>query len=899
MTGSPLPPPVLEGLVRRILGGGAADDFILGDLREEYARRPGPVRYALTGVAVALRVRAGRLAARASAVRTPSPTGMRPMSYSNGGTEMFSNVLTDLRLAARMLLRSPVPSAALVLTLAVGIGATTAVGSAVRGILLAPLPYDDPEELVVVEVNTGGLGWYGMSVPEYLDLAEELDAFDDVAGWVAGTLVLGDSLRPRRVGVAFATPRLLPVLGVDPAVGRSWTAEESLAGGGRVAVISESLASELFPGADAAGRSIRLTGSEYDVLGVMPEGFSFGGTDIDVWTPLGIDPQNPAPRANHFLTVVGRLAPSSHIAAAQAELDAYAARTRERYPESYAGRGFLTRMLPLHTWTVGATRTPLLVLLATAALVLLIACGNVANLLLARGEARVREMAVRSAVGAPRSRLVQQLLTEAAVLAAAGGLVGVVVAAVGIPALVRLAPAGTPRLDLVVLDLPMLLATVVLTALAGIAFGLIPAFRVGRGGAFNVEMGSRGMAGRGRRAVQIRRTLLVAQVAMAAVLTVGSVLMVRTLGNLYATDLGLATERIVTLTLDADPGRYADAETRMVLYDELLTRVAAVPGTDGVAVSCVAPMTQPCGYLSLIVEGREGVSIGDAPDGVREIVTPSYFDVLGIRAIAGRLFAGDDHAEAPLVAVVNQTFANTIWPGESAVGRRFRMFVDGWPYMEVIGVVADVRNRGPDTEADPTFYVPVQQAATSAYALPATSSLIVRASSPDPMALVAGIREAVRAVDPDIAVSRIRSLDDIVGGTVALRSFTLRLLQLFTLAALFLAAVGVYGVMTIAVGERRREIGLRKALGARGHSLVRRVVLEGVALGAIGCAIGLGGGLLLARWMSSLLFGVAAVDPATWILTAGVLVGAAALSSAVPAWRAGRTDPMVTLRAEV
>ncbi len=889
MTVPPRPPARFEALVRWVLGNRPEDRFILGDMREEYARRPVPVRYLLTGLAVAARVRIGRLRA------TDHPAHR---THSREAIEMISTVLSDMRLALRAFARRPAPTAALVATLAVGIGATTAVGSAVRGVLLAPLPYERPDELMVVEVNTGGLGWYGMSVPEFLDVERDVSSFSEVGGWVTGTLVLGDSVRPRRVPAAFVTPDLLPILGVAPKVGRTWTAEESVPGGGGVAVLSASLADELFPDGDPLGRTVRLTGSDYQVLGVMPDGFSFGNSPVDVWTPLGIDRQNPAPRANHFLTVLARLAPGTPSEAARAGLDAFAASTRERFPDSYAGRGFRTRLSPLHGWTVGATRAPLLVLLGTAALVLLIACGNVANLMLARGDARTAEMAVRSAVGAPRGRLIGQLLAEAGVLAAAGGVAGVLVAVLGIRTLVRWAPPGTPRVDQVVLDTPMLAAALALTACAGLLFGLIPALRVGRAGAVGIDMRSRGMAGRGRRSVQIRRALLVAQVAMAAVLTVGSGLMVRTLRNLYDTDLGLRSERILTLTLDADPARYDNAESRALLYAQLLERVRTVPGAEGAAVSCVAPMTELCGYLSLIVEGQEGVSIGDAPDGVREIVTPEYFDLLGVRAVSGRLLSPDDHADAPLVAVVNETFAEAIWPGQPALGRRFRMFVEGWPFMEVVGIVADVRNRGPDTAPDPTFYVPLAQAGTSAYALPATASLIVRSAGTDPVALAPGVREAVRGVDPDIAISRIRSLDAIIAQTVALRSFTLRLLQLFTGVALFLAAVGVYGVMTISVGERRREIGLKKALGAQENALVRSVVAEGMTLAAIGCGLGLAGGLLLAHWMRSLLFGVAVADPLTWLATAAVLIGVAVVSSAVPAWRAGRIDPMLTLRAE-
>jgi predicted permease len=371
--------------------------------------------------------------------------------------------------------------------------------------------------------------------------------------------------------------------------------------------------------------------------------------------------------------------------------------------------------------------------------------------------------------------------------------------------------------------------------------------------------------------------------------------MIRTLGNLNGAEIGFRPDGVLTLALTPANGAYPSPAERVALYEELAVRTGALPGVEGVAATCVIPMTTRCGYPSLILEGGEGTPIGDAPDGVREVVTPDYFRVLGLAVLEGRPLDASDRADAPPVAVVNETFARTIWPGQDAVGQRFRMWSEGWPYIEVVGVVRDVRNLGPDHPADPTFYVPYAQAATSANGTPTAMVLAVRTSGA-PTSLVGAVREVVRAVDGAIAVSQVRSLSSVVGEALALRQFTLRLLEAFSVVALLLAAVGVYGVMSVTVGERTAEIGLRKALGAAPSRLLGTVIGEGVAVAAAGCALGLVGGIALARGMSGLLYGVSTVDPLTMVAVLLMLMLIAALSSAGPGWRASRADPTSAFR---
>jgi predicted permease len=396
--------------------------------------------------------------------------------------------------------------------------------------------------------------------------------------------------------------------------------------------------------------------------------------------------------------------------------------------------------------------------------------------------------------------------------------------------------------------------------------------------------------------VAIRRGLLAAQVALAAILALGAGLMFRTLSNLYDIDLGMQPEGVLAMDVIPAAGAYPEAADRVALYGALVERLEALPGAARAAATCTLPLTEYCGYLSLIVEGGEGTSVGDAHDAVREIVTPSYFEAMGLRLVEGRALAPSDHSEGPLVAVVNETMARDLWPGEEAVGKRFRMWSEGWPYMEVVGVVADVLRRGPDQGADPAFYVTLDQTERAAYGTPGAMSLVVRAAAGDPLALAGAARALVRDIDATAAVTRVRAMSDLVGATVALRRFTLRLLQGFSLVALFLAGVGIYGVMAMVVSERRAEIGLRKALGAAPGRLVGAVLREGIALTLAGGVVGLAAGVVLARWMRTLLYEVSTVDVLTIAAVMTLMMAVAAAASLLPAWRAGRVDPMVALR---
>lgn len=784
-------------------------------------------------------------------------------------------------------------------TFALGIGVTMAIFAAVNGILFRPLPYADPSSLHRIEVNTGGEGWYGSSVPEYLDFETDLRAWQAIGAYNAGEVTLGDTLSPHRAEAAFVTASLLPMLGVEPAMGRFFTEAEDLPSNASYVVLSWELWQNDYAGDPAVlDATVPLFGTAYTVVGIMPRGFSFPSPDTRAWFPLAINRANPNLRNNHFLNVVGRLTDGASPAVAASELNAYTERARIGYPEIYSERGFRTRVISLHESVVGEIRTPLIVLLGAVALVLLIACANVANLLLTRGETRRRELAVRAAMGASQGRLIRQLVTESLLLAAAGGAAGLMVAAVVLRGLVALAPGTVPRLDMVTLGgAPIALATIVVM-LAGILFGAVPAFRATRGGARGALVrGGRGVVAR-RSSSRARRWLVVSQIAFAGIITIATGVMIRTLGNLERVDTGFEPQGVLTLSISPPFNRYQQPDQRIVFWRQVLDRLAAVSGVEAVGAVSVMPLSDLYNNLSLRVEGRVTTSIGDAPDGRVQYVTPGLADALGLRVLRGRFFTAADGPDSQPVVVVSETFANTFWPGQDPIGKTMKVFSEDYPWMTVIGVVADLKHDGLDQPAAPMWYVPTIQSATTAYGTPLQMFAVLRTAAP-PASLVPAVRAAIAQVDRTAPISGVASLEGLVSESVSGRRFTTRLLESFGLLALLLACIGVYGVTALAVAERRGEIGLRKALGAGSASIAHLIARENVGVAAMGAGFGIAGGLIATRLMQSLLFGVGMVDPGTVVATLFVLALTVATAAAVPAWRAMRTEALVTLREEV
>jgi len=857
--------------------------FIRGDLREEYEVR---------------RVRWPRFVADIWYIAQVLSLSLQlpPSRWNRSPWSLVDSALQDLRFGARSLRKNWVFTATAVGTLALGVGATTAVFSVTNAILFRPLPYPDAHRLAVIDTNTGGPGWYGSSQPEIMDFRDGLDSFESIGAGGRTRVTLADSTAPRRVDVALASSEVLPMFGVSPAMGRLFTAEEDLPGASRMLVVSHAFwRQELGGDPDAVGSVITLNGSPVEIIGVMPAGFAFPDRDVIGWSPLRLDPANPNSRANHNYPVIGRLKPGVSYEAAAAELAVHTARIREAYPENYEVRGYRTRLQSLHESTTGATRRPLLLLLGGALLVLLVACVNVSNLLLARGDARETELAVRGALGAGRLRVARQLLLESGLLAVAGGAVGVALAFAGIRGLVALAPPDLPRLDQVGMDTTAVLVSLGLVVGSLVLIGLVPAFHGVRSDLRSALGATRG--GSGRRSKPLRRALVVSQLSLAGLLAIGAGIMLRTLSNLYDTDLGFRPERTLSLTVSPAGAGYPEDEDRAAFYRQVLAGIEAIPGVEAAGAHLQRPLDPQSQNWSLALEDAPPANISEAPDSWAQITTPGYFEAMGIPLLEGRLYTEADRSDGPPVVVINRTMARALWPDAPALGKRFRVFADGWPYMEVIGVVADVRAHGIDRPTEPRFYAPHAQAGRTAYFTPLEMHVTVRAAA-DPTGVVGAVRQAIAAVDPTAPVSDVRTMEDRVVASVADRRFITALLQAFGAVALVLAAVGVYGVMSLAVSDRARELGLRRALGAPGSSLVRMVLRESLILAVAGAALAVVGGAALGRLISGLLFEVSPTDPGTLLVVGVVLAATASLAAAIPAGRASRVDPMEVLRAE-
>jgi putative ABC transport system permease protein len=633
------------------------------------------------------------------------------------------------------------------------------------------------------------------------------------------------------------------------------------------------------------------------VVGVMPAGFAFPRPGWDAYSQLQLDREDPWARNNHYLPTLARLAPGATLEQARSEMEVLAARSTEAYPDYYPGTGLRVRVRSLQDTLVGEVKMPLYVLLAAVGFVLLTVCVNVANLLLARGETRKREVAVRTAMGASRGRIIRQLFSESLLLAALGGIAGMLVALAGIRILLATAPAALPRMEEIGMDGTALVFALLATAATGLVFGVMPAFQAGRREVQDMLREGGGERGATRAGIGLRRGLVVAQVGLAVVLTTGSGLMLRSVANLYAVELGFATESILTFRITPRPSVYDTPERTVDLYRELLARVNALPGVRAAAATASLPMTGGADNWSILIEGRPVANIGEAPSDLVQQVTPEYLEAMGLTLVRGRWFTLRDDATSPPVVVVTEAMARKHWPGEDAIGKRMKVFVPEWPWMEVIGVVRDVRHQGPGNDPRPRWFVPHAQAWVSAYESPLSNTIVVRADR-GPTPLVGPVQDVVRELDASIPISDVQSMEQVLDGAVGSQRFVARLLTAFGFLALFLAVVGVYGVVSHAVSRRTREIGLRVALGARTGEVISRVLGEGVALALLGVGAGLAGAHLLSTVFASLVFGVAPTDPLTYGAVASTLLGSVALASLLPALRASRISPVEALKEE-
>jgi predicted permease len=819
----------------------------------------------------------------------------------------MSDLLQDLRYALRGLRQRPGFALIAVLTLGLGIGANTAIFSIANGVLLRPLPYAEPDRLVMVWGHRAQSPLAELSESEYWDLRERSRALASLAAFVDGSLNLTGSGVPERLRVGFMTAGATSVLGVQPRVGRAFAAEEDLPGRPLAVLLSDGLWRRRF-GADPGilGRTLTIDDEPPPVFGIMPPDFKLPtqyGAPLEIWAPIQHDPAaDRRSRGCHYLRAVGRLRSGVTVDAASRESSTLMRGMLSEYPTEYRP-DFDGSATPVQQEVVGDVRPAILVLLGAVGLLLLIACANVAGLLLARAEGRQREIALRIALGAGRGRLVRQLLTESLVLALVGGVLGLLAAVWGVRGLVLAAPASIPRLDAVGIDAPVLGFTVCLTLVTGLLFGLAPALHAARpdlSGALG-DGGRGGTSGVARH--RVRRALVAGQVALALVLVTGAGLLVQSFVRLRQVDPGFRPQRLLTARIELSPVRYATNESMRRFYRDLLDRLHELPGVRGAATARALPMTDrlEIGDWSFILEGR--ASSPPLPTDWHpadwQVVSPDYFRTMGIPVLSGRGIEASDQLGTPGAVVVNRTLAQQVWPRGGAVGQRVLLGggeVDS-VWRTVVGVVGDVRHRGLSAQPRPEMYLPYAQFPAGTGTATRSLYLVIRTAG-DPTAIVPAVRAALAGLDPDVPLAGVQTMEESMGSWAAERRLLMLLVSSFAVLALVLGAVGIYGVMAHLVAQREREIGVRVALGAVPGEIVRLVTVQGMAMVGLGIAAGALISLAATRLLQSLLFEVRPSDPATLAGPALALAGVASVAMLVPAIRATRVDPIDALRAD-
>src|SRR5262245_28369321 len=828
-------------------------------------------------------------------------TWIKEASREMWSLNSIETLIQDLRYSARTLVKNPGFTAVAVLTLALGIGANTAIFSVVNGVLLRALPYYEPERLVMVWADRPilqaqtGLPDFPVTGADFVDWRNQNQVFENMAAMVAFRSNLTGGGEPESVVALRASANLFPLLGARLAVGRGFSPEEDQAGATRVVVISHGLW-QLRHGADPnlIGQKIILDNEAYTVIGVTAPDFQFprrgevpgtyliGATKPDLYLPIAFTQEQMNDRRGNRLMVIARLKPGVSLGQASADMNAIARRLTEQYPQTNTDKG--ARIAPLQRQAVGKARTALLVLLGAVGFVLLIACANVANLLLARAAGRQKEMAIRAALGAGRWRVVRQLLSESLLLAISGGAAGLLLAWGGVKLLLSIAPENLPRMYDIRLDIRVAGFTLLVSLLTGIVFGLLPALQASK---INLSMtlkeGGRDAAGLLRR--RLRGFLVVSEVALAFMLLIGAGLLIRSFARLTEVDPGLDPRSVLTMNMLL-PAKYSDGLSA-AFFQQTLERVRALPGVEAAATVVPLPLSGAHGSAAFRIEGRPSPREEAFNAGVR-IISPDFFNTFRVPLVNGRLPAESDGAKAPPVVVVNESLARNYFANEDPLGRRIIIFGGT---RAIVGVVGDVKHSALDEEAKAEIYMPMAQVPTR------YMSLTVRVSG-DPMQMLAAVRGQVWAGDKDLPIFSIETMERLMDKSVAARRFNLLLLGVFALVGLALASVGLYGVMSYTVTQRTREIGVRMAMGAQRGDVLRMVVGEGMKLALIGALLGLGGALALTRLLKTLLFGVSATDPLTFIVIATALIIVALLACWIPARRAASMDPQVSLRVE-
>ncbi len=798
-------------------------------------------------------------------------------------------VLADLRYGLRLLRQAPAFAAIAICALALGIGANTAIFSTLDSVVLRALPYHDPDRVVMVFEDSSSIGFpHNTPAPaNYFDWKAQNHVFSDMAAVrYRGATITGDG-SPEQIKGQAVTANLFSVLGVTPLLGRTFSEEEDR-GGAQVVVISYRLWQRRFLGDPARiNQPIMLNGTKYTVIGVMPRDFVFRDQERDYWVPMHFTPADQAMRGSHYLSVVARLKPDATLERARQEMASIAKRLEQQYPDDNYRVGAV--VVPMKEDLLGKTRIALLVLMAAAGCVLLIACANLASLLLARAVARKKELAVRAALGAGRGRLVRQMVTEAAMLALAGGALGLVLAQAGMTILARLVPNGLPSTAKPALDPTLLLFTLGLSLLTGLIFSVIPAVQAARA-SVNDALKQGGRSGADTRGRNTRDALVVIEVASALVLLTGAGLMIQTMAKLRALDIGFRPDHLLTLRTALGP-KYKDPVKGIDYLNRVLAQVQTLPAVESAAFASTLPFQSIGNTRGFKIDGG-GIDLNYSPDALFRVGSANYLETMGVKLLDGRLFTESDRNESAPVLIVNETLAHHYWPKGGAIGHHIA-FGRGNEPRTIVGVVADVHERGYELAMKPGVYVPI-----TALDYDWGPDILVLRTKGDPALLAPAVRRVIASIDPDQPVSELRTMDEIVDLNVADRQQQMTLLGAFAALALVLASIGLYGVLSYAVTQRSREIGLRMALGASAASVIRMIVARGLALTGMGLAIGLVAAWLATRAMKNLLYGVAATDRLTFAAVAGLLGFVALIACWAPARRASRVDPIVVLRDE-
>jgi predicted permease len=820
----------------------------------------------------------------------------------------MSTLLQDTRLALRAFLKNPGFTVTAVLSLAIGIGANTSIFSVADALLLRPLPYKDAVRLVMLWNRSPGLGitqdWF--STAQYLDVKSGHQGFEEVAIASGSKDTLTGEGEPERIGTIRASSNLLPMLGAEAFMGRLFRADEDQEGRPAAAVLTHGMWMRRYGGIpQVLGKLLTINDKAYEVVGVLPEAFVlphevlptlYGPDQPDVFLPFPLSSKAGGVRTGEDYNIVGKLKRGVTIPQAQAEMDALTARLRRDYPESYPPNGGLTfGIVPLLEQVVGDVRRSLVVLLSAVGFVLLIACANVANLLLSRAVARQQEMAVRTSLGAGRARIVRQLLTESVLLGLIGGALGALFSIWNLKWIHVLGTKSIPRLASIGLDWRVLLFTLVISLLSGVLFGLAPALRISRldlnSALKDASRGSAGASAVWGRGNNLRRLLVVSELALSVVLLIGAGLLIRSYSRLQNVAPGFNPKNVLTFDLALSGHRYDDKQARLNAFNELWRRCAEIPGVTASGSITALPLSAAFAWTPITIEGRTPLPGEKFLNADARVVGGKYFQAMEIPLRAGRFFNEDDVAGKMPAVLIDEFMAQQLWPGQSAVGKRMRMVESQVPWFTIVGVVGRVKHESLDSDPRIAFYLPQTQ-------YPGREMTVVLRGAAEAGALSSAVKQQLRGIDSDLPMYAVQTMTDRVDESLARRRFSMLLLGLFAAFALALATVGIYGVMAYLVNQGRREIGIRLALGATQKAILQLVVAQGMTLAIGGVAIGLAAALIFSRMMRSLLFGVSAADPLTFCAIAALLALVALLATYIPARRAARVDPIQCLRSE-